>query len=497
MTCNKILSGIAMTVIVALSACNNDDLTIGKSLTSEADKLDVTSAAFPVATRTVTVDSVVARTSDCYFGRIKDPETGAYITTDFMSQFHILESFELVDEDSIVSKENGQVVADSCELLIYLDEASVFCDSLAAMKMRISELAKPVEDGRYYYSNFDPVQLGYLRENGLQKTKVFTWADLISTNSQKSANDYHKHIRIPINEPYTDKDGRTYKNYGTYILQEYYRNPANFRNSEVFTQNVCPGFFYEITDGLGFHGKVPYTGLRINYRTISEDSIYNTNIILAGTQEVLQTIRITNEQEKLRELAQDNTCTYLKSPAGLFTEVTIPVDDIMRGHSSDSLLSASLSFQRINSTVTDKTALSVPSNVLLICKDSVENFFATASLADDVTSFTTSYAASSSQNVYTFGALSPLVTHLARLKAEGEKTDAQWTAHHPNWNKMLLIPIHLDQVTTTSIYGISNTQTISIQHDMNITSTRLIGGSNSNAQAIELKVAYGKYQYGK
>ena len=62
---------------------------------------------------------------------------------------------------------------------------------------------------------------------------------------------------------------------------------------------------------------------------------------------------------------------------------------------------------------------------------------------------------------------------------------------------MLLIPIHLDQVTTTSIYGISNTQTISIQHDMNITSTRLIGGSNSNAQAIELKVAYGKYQYGK
>ena len=135
--------------------------------------------------------------------------------------------------------------------------------------------------------------------------------------------------------------------------------------------------------------------------------------------------------------------------------------------------------------------------MLLICKDSVENFFATASLADDVTSFTTSYAASSSQNVYTFGALAPLVTHLAQLKAEGEKSDPQWTTHHPDWNKMLLIPIHLDQVTTTSIYGISNTQTISIQHDMNITSTRLIGGSNSNAQAIELKVAYGKYQYGK
>ena len=217
---------------------------------------------------------------------------------------------------------------------------------------------------------------------------------------------------------------------------------------------------------------------------------------MAGTPEVLQTIRITNEQEKLNELAEDNSCTYLKSPAGLFTEVTIPVENIMNGHAKDSLLAASLSFQRINSEITDNTALTIPKNVLLICKDSVNNFFAEDALADNVTSFTTAYS-NSSQNVYVFSDLSPLITHLAQLKTQGEKTDPQWTAKHPNWNKMLLIPIHLDQVTTTSIYGVTNTATIGIEHDMSITSTRLVGGSASTGQPIELKVAFGKFKDGK
>ena len=480
-------------VTMALSACNNDDLVIGSSLTSEEDKLDVTTATFNVDTRTVTVDSVIARTSDCYFGRIKDPETGAYITTDFMSQYHILETFSLADEDSIVSKESGQVVADSCELVIYLGDASSFCDSLAAMKMKVTELATPVEEKNDYYSNFDPDTKGYLRHDGLQYTKMFTWADMISSSKEQSEETYFKHITIPLNNTYTDKNGNTYKNYGTYVLQQYFHHPEFFRNSETFINNVCPGFFFEITDGIGFHGKVPYTGVQIHYRAVSEDSIYNTTATLAGTPEVLQTIRITNEQEKLNELAVDNTCTYLKSPAGLFTEVTLPIDDIMQNRSKDSLLAASISFQRINNNTHNNTALTIPQNVLLICKDSVDRFFKEKSLADNVTSFTTSYT--SSQNAYTFSNLSTLITHLSQIKSEGIKNDPSWTAKHPDWNKMLLIPVHLDQVTTTSAYNISNTITISIEHDLSINSTRLVGGNAR--EPISLKIIYGHFKDNK
>jgi len=485
-----LLSGLAVATM-AFSACNNDDLNIGSSLTSETDKLEVTTANFNVITRTATVDSVIARTSDCYFGRVIDPETGAYITTDFMSQFHILETFSLPQKDSIVSKENGQVVADSCELIIYLGDASAFCDSLAAMKMKVTELSSPIDENQEFYSNYDPVRLGYLRQGGLQKSKMFTWADMYSTATEKSEDTYYNHITIPVNEPYTDKNGTTYKNYGTYVLQQYYLHPEYYRNSDAFIRNVCPGFFYEIIDGLGFHSQIPYTGMQIHYRAVSEDSIYNTQVTLAGTPEVLQTIRITNEQDKLRQLAEDNTCTYLKSPAGLFTEVTLPIDEMMQNHTSDSLLTASVSFLRINNEVHEKSTLSVPQNVLLICKDSVNNFFADKSLADNVTSFTSTY--SSKENLYSFSNISALITHLAQLKADGLKNDINWEKNHPNWNKMMLIPIHLDQVTTTSAYYGSTTTTIGIEHNLSITSTRLVAGTATESP-IQLKVVYGKYK---
>lgn len=480
-------------MVMALSACNSEDLTVGSSLTDDHDKLDVTTATFNVATRTVAVDSVIAHTRDCYFGRVKDPETGAYITSDFMSQFHILETFLLADEDSVVSKENGEVVADSCELLIYLQSASTFCDSLAAMKMKVTELNTPVEDGVDYYSNFDPDKLGYLRKDGLQETKMFTWADLFTTDSEKSAESYFNHITIPMNQPYTDKAGHTYKNYGTYVLQQYYRHPEYFRNSAVFIENVCPGFFYEITDGLGFHGKVPYTGLQIHYRAVSEDSVYDTSTTLAGTTEVLQTTRITNETDKLHQLTLDNSCTYLKSPAGLFTEVTLPIDNIMEGRSRDSLLAASIVFQRLNNEVQSKSALAIPENVLLICKDSVDNFFAEGSLADNLTSYTATYGAVYN-NAYTFTDISALLGHLSQLKTEGMKSDPQWTANHPDWNKLLLIPVHLEQVTTTSAYGVKSTTDIGIEHDLSISSTRLVGGSDNSHDPVQLNIIYGHFK---
>jgi hypothetical protein len=197
---------------MAFSACNNDDLNIGSSLTGSTDKLEVTTASFNVTTRSIKVDSVIARTNECYFGRVKDPETGAYITADFMSQFHILENFVLPQEDSIVSKEDGLVVADSCELLVYLNSASTFSDSLAAMKMKVTELRTPVEENQNFYSNFDPDKLGYLRRDGLQQTKMFSWADLTVSESIRSSADYFNTIKIKLNKPYTDLQGNTYKN---------------------------------------------------------------------------------------------------------------------------------------------------------------------------------------------------------------------------------------------------------------------------------------------
>ena len=65
--------------LVAISSCDEDSINIGQSLTNESDKLVMNTANYDVSTKTIMADSVLSMAADCYFGRVKDPETGANV----------------------------------------------------------------------------------------------------------------------------------------------------------------------------------------------------------------------------------------------------------------------------------------------------------------------------------------------------------------------------------------------------------------------------------
>ena len=52
--------------------------------------------------------------------------------------------------------------------------------------------------------------------------------------------NYYDRIVFKLNQPYTAKDGTVYNNYGSYLMQQYYRHPEYFRNSYWFTQQRVP-----------------------------------------------------------------------------------------------------------------------------------------------------------------------------------------------------------------------------------------------------------------
>ncbi len=488
----KILLVLAGTAF-AFSACNNDDiLEIGNTLTSDSDKLITASAEFTVSTRTYAPDSVLTRGNACYLGRVLDPENGVCTESGFMSQMNILESFSLPNEAYIKNRHNGKAAADSCEFAIYLDVPSSFCDTLAAMKLRITEMDRPMEEGVEYYSNYDPVKKGLLREGGIAKDEMFSYCDMGVKDSVRHASGYYDNIRVLLNEPYTDKQGVTYKDYGTYVMNQYYQHPEFFANSYEFIHHVCPGFFFEITDGLGFHASVPDIGLKVFYTVENADTTYSSAMTLAGTDEVLKTTRVSNDQQTLESLANDQTCTYIKSPAGLFTEVTLPVADIMNGHENDSLLGASISFQRINNTVRDERSLKIPNTLLMVAKDSLDGFFKNNSLPDNRTSVLSS-ALTTSMNIYSFTNISSMISHLAVKRAEGLRSNPQWEADHPNWNKVVLVPITTVTTSTTSVYGSTTSTVTSVRHNLDMTSTRLVGGSQNPYDPVKISVVYAKF----
>lgn len=476
------LKYMAMAAVAAMAiySCDDDVTTIGTSLTDEGDKLDLSAITFDVQTATVVADSVFTLSSKCYFGRVRDPETQADVKSEFTTQFHILETMSIPTLEYFVGRYNGKASADSCELLIYLSKPIDKTDSLQALKMQVTELATPIEEGRHYYSNFNPREMGLLRSGGLTKSKMFTYANLMDNDSLRSTTNYSQNIRMKLDAPYTDKNGVAYNNYGTYIIQMYHDHPEYFRTSYTFTHNVCPGLFFEITDGMGFHSQVVSTGLRVHYTMdLDVDGIISNYFTLGGTQEVLQTTLVTNDKEAVRRLAEDTGCTYLKSPAGLFTEVTLPVEDIKSTHTTDSLLAARITFQRINNESTDKRTLGSTSTILMVQKDSLNSFFEKAKTADGKTTFLASLNSSGTQNTYSFTNISNLVTAMWNNYLKGTRSNPDWVAEHPDWNKVLLVPV------TSSASG--------IEHDMSLSCTRLVGGKDNTNDPVKISVVYAKF----
>lgn len=460
---------IAIMSMVMASSCDDTTDTLGNSISNDADKFAILTDTFQVASRSICVDSVLSRTPYSYLGHIRDAETSTYVTANFSTQFGVAELLTetqlLPKQDSIVSRsDDGKIIADSCFFNIYFN--SFVGDTLNAVKLTAYELATPIREGRDYYSNFDPMAEGYVRQDGILKQKVFTYRGLVGTDSLHA-------VSIPLNDPYTDQNGVTYNNFGTYLMRKYYEDTDNYKNSYNFVNRVFPGFFVKATDGIGTMGEVLLTALQFHYRCYSNDSIIRSGLRIGGTEEVMQTTNIVNDQVRMQRLADDPSCTYLKSPAGIYTEVTLPIDDIKRGHENDTISSAKIVFTRYNRT-DDEALYQAPTSVLMVPRDSMFTFFEQRNLPDNVTSYVATY--SSTYNTYTFNNISSLVNRLWENRGKSD-----------TWNKVVLIPVSVTTNSSTGAYT-------NVSNDMSLKSCRLVGGSANTHAPLRISVIYNKFK---
>lgn len=480
----KILRLLTVLVIAALTFAACDDTTegIGGSITNKIDNINISNSAFNVTTKSIVADSVLSRNNTGLIGKMKDPETGNYVKGDYMTQLSVLPTFSVDTLDYIKQANNGSIEADSCYLLVSYNAS--YGDTIAPMKVTAYEMTKPMAEDKEYYSNYDAFKdkEGWVSENNQH------W----SSNYNLSNTSDVKNFKIYLNKEYK-KDGKTYKNYGSYILQTYEKHPEYFKTNFKFLHNVCPGFYIKNVGGTGNMAKIWNTELIFywtRHKTINKDSTavsigYNR---FDGTEEVLQLNKIENDTENLKKLASKDQekCTYLKSPAGIFTEVTLPIEDIMRGHEKDTLNTATISFPRLNNDNEDNPYnFATPSTILMVQKDSLQSFFEKSKLADNRTSYTASYSSTGTyKNAYTFQNIANLVSAMYKNKGKGE-----------NWNKVVLVPVNV--TTTTQGY---TTVISKINHDMSLASTRLKRGvitTDSNGKEtspIQIKVIYSKFK---
>lgn len=462
----KYLASIVLATFIFMSCDDTTDNIGSGTLIDNSDNLNIVTDTFEITSRSIIADSVLSRNTSGYLGKVRDPETGAYMSSNFMTQFYLPEGFEFPNKDSIQSVVNGEIVADSCDIRLYYKE--FYGDSLAPMKLTAYELTKPIPE-ETYYSNFSPEKEGFV-DKTKAVDKVYTITDLNVDETTRKGSDYIPSIRIPLDA-----------SFGTKLIRHYYDNPSDFKDAYTFIHKVLSGFYFKTQGGLGSMAHVFLSQLNVYFRykfttTKSDetkvDTIIVANAAFPGTEEVLQTSTIINDKAAIKRLAEDNTCTYIKSPAGIFTEMTIPVEAIMRGHENDTINTAKVSLTRINATQTGEYALEAPQTLLMIPKAEMYTFFEDRKVVDYKTSYIATFDKTSNQ--YTFSNIGSLVRHMWENKSQKD------------WDKVVIIPVS----TTVNTSG----EITDVTHNMSMSSTRLVGGSENPNGAIKITVIYSKFK---
>lgn len=141
--------------------------------------------------------------------------------------------------------------------------------------------------------------------------------------------------------------------------------------------------------------------------------------VFASTKEVIQANQFLNS-DLIKEKAAEPQHTYIKSPAGIFTEAIMPYDSIYNKLTNDTLNAVKLTFTNYNINSDYEYSMSAPNDVLLIRKQELKSFFEENKVRDNITSFTTTHNAFAT-NQYVFSNIARLVTTCINEKQAAKK----------------------------------------------------------------------------
>ncbi len=522
--------GLLLCASLTFFACDDTTNTLGMGMLPDSDAIAAHTMTFEVTTQSVAADAVYAKTAIGYVGKFTDPEFGDY-TSSFLTELNCTEDFKFSDilpdvyeeyYDGDTLKGRGTLVDDKVagvRLIVYYNDW--FGDSLNACRMSIYELndqwvqERHDENMRYRYTDIDAEKY----KGRLLGRKAYTAYDPSVPDSIRNATDSNG------NRTYSpalvfDLDTEIGENIME-LNRAYERGENNyFDDADHFIDNVFKGVYVKNDFGDGTILYVERVDLEFQYRfhyvdslgvalkkkvndengNIGDDSIYIARqSLFASTKEVIQANQFANS-ERLIAKANEKNWTYIKSPAGIFTEATLPYDSIYQQLSNDTLNAVKLTFTNYEDRNSQAFNMDAPSNVLLIRKQDVKSFFEENQINDNLTSFVATHN-SSGVNQYYFPNIARLVTtcinekKAARAQAEKEAGASwdeelwseQWNKDNPDWNKVLLIPVTITTQQTSS----STTVTTAVQHDLEPGYAKLQGGDpEQGGQKLTLEVTY-------
>ncbi|MDL2213414.1 DUF4270 domain-containing protein [Bacteroides sp. OttesenSCG-928-E20] len=476
--------------------CDDNTGSLGLDMLPGSDKLVVKTKTYKLETRSTLSGPVYAKTNKGYIGKFTDPDFGFY-ETGFLTQLNCTENFKFPEPYDPLT-ETGEMAGDTIfDVFLQLSYQYYFGDSLNACRMSVYELNKVLDKKKAHYTDINPED--YYSPEDLIGRKAYTAVDWSHSDSIRSLDTYTNAVTFTLP-----------KEFGNKILRLNREHPEYFKNSDAFIENVFKGIYAKSDYGDGTILYIDQAELMVRYayhlkdddgkilkKTDGTDSIGISGRSFASTKEVIQANKFTNS-DKLKEKTEsdeEQKWTYIKSPAGIFTQASLPIQQIYDELHADTLNSVKLAFtgylQKEHDKVNDLFKMSAPANVLLIREKDVETFFETNSLYDNITSYLTQY---DTNNQYVFSNITRLINYcIAEKEAVREEEGKDWTAaewaaweKENKWNSVVLVPVLVNKDSSNA--------TVSIQHDMRPEYVKLKGGdAQKGGDELELEVHYTEF----
>lgn len=424
-------------------------------------------------------------------------------------------------------KGNDILIGNIHTIELYLWYDTYFGDSLTASRLSVYKLgdaAKELNEDNAYYTDINPEE--FYNPQNLLGTKAYTAVDLSVKDSIRNLSTYVPSVHVSFKDDMAKKIGKD-------IITKAYKSGSNFDRKAL--KEAFAGLYVKSDYGDGTILYIDQVQMNVVYKcyavdTItgsilqrkvihdgeSKDSTYYGYRMFTSTREVIQANSLDNDKDAIQSCINNPDWTYLKSPAGIFTQITLPVSEIADKLQGDTLNAVKLGIPIYNEASNKKFGMSVPRSVLLIRKKHKDTFFEKNQLSDGITSSLFDYSSyTNSFTEYTYNNITQLINDCL---ADGERDAAEkkFSNHETitlqvtnsegktesktvdnikdweefsDWNKVVLIPVLVtkDSSSSNSYYGSSSSQVISIQHDLKPSYARLKGGTNP-ANVLKLEV---------
>jgi hypothetical protein len=262
---------------------------------------------------------------------------------------------------------------------------------------------------------------------------------------------------------------------------------------------VLPGLYLKHIAGEGAMAKITASSLIVYYRMWSSatESEYGVSAVLSGTEESIQHSLLSDtKNEELVKQANESDYTFLRSPNGIYTQLTFNIKEIMENHENDSVSTVRVFLPSRNDKTESEYNFGVPETLLLLRSDSIYDFFGEKKVANAKSSFLTKF--SDSTNGYTFSNISPIIVKMFKeWKASGKSYDEYCSdPENANWNKVLIVPVETSYSTISS-----TTQLTKVSHSMDYSSTRMRRGIKKSddddveeINGIKASIIYSRYK---